>query len=77
MRRSKTKCPSCEGHGYVVCDMCNGHGELFIKWRPNPDGSENDLEVWEECPKCFAEKAVDCTVCKGTGLVSEGSYHAA
>lgn len=73
MSLSETQCPSCEGRGFVPCDMCEGKGSIFKGWKANPDGSENDLEVWDVCPKCLDDsdwKFPDCPECRGTGKVA-------
>lgn len=72
MNISDAQCPSCEGRGYVPCDMCQGEGNIFKGWRANPDGSENDIEVRDVCPKCLDDldwKFLDCPECRGTGKV--------
>jgi RecJ-like exonuclease len=72
MSLSNADCPRCEGKGYIPCDVCNGKGSVFKGWRANPDGSENDLEVWDDCPKCLNDSDwmfPNCPECRGTGKV--------
>lgn len=72
MSLSSAKCPTCDGKGYVNCDMCDGRGSIFVEWRANPDGSENDIEVRDVCPKCLEDydaKHPVCPECQGTGKV--------
>lgn len=75
MNAPSTACPVCEGKGYVACDMCNGEGTIFKEWRANPDGSENDIEVRDDCPRCLNDSDrmhPDCPECRGTGKVEPG-----
>jgi DnaJ-class molecular chaperone len=80
MRHSKP-CPYCKGKskvpGQVPCDLCKGEGS--IKQLKNPSLDEWIEDNWElvECPKCQAERFLDCPECKGTGKISEAKRAAA
>jgi DnaJ-class molecular chaperone len=57
-------CPMCDGEKFVVCENCNGNGEVTASV---PHAHLQGIT--DTCPVCKGTGEAKCPVCNGEGYV--------
>lgn len=72
---TRTRCPVCDGDGWIACEVCNGIGNLICEeryWDSN-DSTGTDMKppikrrYLKKCTNCQKRGYVTCPRCQGSG----------
>jgi serine/threonine protein kinase len=68
-------CPTCGGEGRVVCQECQGRGEVEKRQRVRGhDNTVSDETIKVTCPACRSYGKQDCRECQGAGNMAEEQF---